>query len=142
MKLYVIDASAVGSPSPLVGDADALLAPELIDLEVANLLRKSVLRGLQTADEASAALMVWANNDVVRFPHAARLPAVWALRHTITLYDAAYVALAADLDATLLTADRRLAAAATRYCGVATVESGGLHPQGPSAAPRDAQAAR
>lgn len=124
MKAYVIDASAVGSRSQLLDEADTLLAPELIDLEVASLLRKAVLRGLQTPDEAGSALSAWASNDVIRFPHAAHLPVVWALRHTITAYDAAYVALAMDLGVTLLTADRRLAAAAAHYCRVVTVDSG------------------
>ena len=41
-------------------------------------------------------------------PFAAR---IWKLRHEITPYDAAYVALAESLKATLWTADRRLAGA-------------------------------
>jgi len=36
---------------------------------------------------------------------------VWELRHHVTAYDAAYVALAEELKAPLLTRDRRLAAA-------------------------------
>jgi predicted nucleic acid-binding protein len=39
------------------------------------------------------------------------LPRVWELRHNLTADDAAYIALAEALDATLLTRDRRLAAA-------------------------------
>ncbi len=34
---------------------------------------------------------------------------MWALRHNLTAYDAAYVALAESLDLPLLTRDRRLA---------------------------------
>jgi predicted nucleic acid-binding protein len=34
---------------------------------------------------------------------------MWSLRHNITAYDAAYVALAESLDVPLLTRDRRLA---------------------------------
>ena len=38
-------------------------------------------------------------NDVVRVSHAPYLETVWALRHNITPYDAAYVALAMQLTA-------------------------------------------
>ena len=122
MTAFVIDASAVGSDSPLLAEADALFAPELIDLEVANLLRKSVLRHERDPVEAGAILAAWATNDVMRFPHAPYLDTIWALRENITTYDAAYVALAIHLGATLLTADRRLAAAAAAYCEVAVVD--------------------
>jgi predicted nucleic acid-binding protein len=40
------------------------------------------------------------------------------MRHTLTAYEAAYVALAEALEAPLLTRDRRLAAAATGYVRV------------------------
>lgn len=121
MRSYVVDASAVGVGSPLIDTADALFAPELIDLEVANLLRKAVLRRHRNADEAGSMLAAWASNEVVRFPHASYLATVWSLRENITPYDAAYVALAMHLDATLLTADHRLAAAASRYCEVVVI---------------------
>jgi predicted nucleic acid-binding protein len=39
------------------------------------------------------------------------LPAVWRLRANMTAYDAAYVALAEALDASLMPLDARLAAA-------------------------------
>jgi len=40
------------------------------------------------------------------------LPHIWRLRHNLTAYDAAYVALADKLGATLITRDARLASAA------------------------------
>lgn len=118
---YVIDASAVGEDSPLVDEADALFAPELIDLEVASLLRKSVLRHERDPAEAGRILADWATNDLMRFSHAAYLDTVWGLRDNITTYDAAYVALAMHLGTPLVTAGRRLAAAAAAYCDVITV---------------------
>ena len=48
---------------------------------------------------------------LTRYPHDVLLERVWELRHNLTAYDAAYVALAEALDATLLTRDRRLATA-------------------------------
>ncbi len=52
---------------------------------------------------------------LTRHAHAALLPRIWALRGHVTAYDAAYVALAEALGATLLTRDHRLSrvAAAT-----------------------------
>ncbi|WP_019877466.1 type II toxin-antitoxin system VapC family toxin [Sporichthya polymorpha] len=41
----------------------------------------------------------------------------WELRHTLTVYDAAYVALAESLGCELLTCDRKLASAAGPRCG-------------------------
>lgn len=123
MKSYVIDASTVGVGSPLMNEADALFAPELIDLEVANLLRKAVLRLDRSADEAGSMLAAWASNEIVRFPHAPYLDTIWRLRDDITAYDAAYVALTMHLGSTLLTADHRLAVAASRYCDVIAVRA-------------------
>lgn len=122
MKVFVIDASAVGRDSPLADEADALFAPELIDLEVASLLRKSVVRHGRDAAEAGRILAAWATNDVVRFSHGPYLDTVWRLRHNFTAYDAAYVALAIHLEGTLLTADRRLAAMAVQHCDVVVVD--------------------
>ena len=121
MRSYVVDASAIGIGSPLIDSADALFAPELIDLEIANLLRKAVLRHDRSADEAAAMLAAWAGNEVTRFPHAPYLGTVWTLRENITAYDASYVALTMHLGSQLLTGDRRLAAAAARFCDVIVV---------------------
>jgi len=112
---YVIDASAYDSP---LDTHEPLFAPELIDLEVAALLRKSVLRGGRSSEEASSDFVEWTGNAVQRVTHGPYLETVWALRHNITAYDAAYVALAMHLDVPLVTADRRLAAAAAEYCEV------------------------
>ena len=53
-----------------------------------------------------------ADMPIRRYPHDVLLPRVWDLRHNLTAYDAAYVALAEALDAPLVTRDRRLARAA------------------------------
>lgn len=118
MSALVIDASCVSSQSAVLTGADALHAPELIDIEVANILRKSVLRRERSPERAGSLLAAWARNAVVRHSHAHLLDAVWRLRGSITPYDASYVALASALDVPLVTADRRLAASASQYCEV------------------------
>lgn len=58
-----------------------------------------------------------------RSPHALLLPRCWELREHVTPYDAAYVALAEALEATLLTGDRRLARATGPTCTIEVLQS-------------------
>jgi predicted nucleic acid-binding protein len=51
-----------------------------------------------------------ADFPLYRYSHVPLLPRIWELRHSLSAYDAAYVALAEALDAPLVTRDRRLAA--------------------------------
>lgn len=54
-----------------------------------------------------------------RYPHHGALGlGAWALRHNVSFYDALYVALAAHLDAVLVTADAKLAPAPAIPCRV------------------------
>ena len=64
-----------------------------------------------TAGTGERALNVLGQLDVNRYTHESLLPAVWELRHNLTAYDAAFVALAGVLDAPLTTLDKRMAAA-------------------------------
>ncbi len=88
-----------------------LHAPHLIDIETAQVLRRYALGGEIDDARGRAALEDLADFPIRRYPHDFLLPRVWELRHNLTAYDAAYVALAEALDATLLTRDRRLAVA-------------------------------
>jgi predicted nucleic acid-binding protein len=89
----------------------SLHVPHVIDLEVAQVLRRYVARRVLEEARARLALELLAQLDLVRYPHDLFLPRIWALRENLTAYDAAYAALAEALPATLLTLDRRLAAA-------------------------------
>ncbi len=87
-----------------------LHAPQLIDLEVAQVLRRYLAHGDMDEARAGASLDAFAALPIRRYPHHLLLPRVWALRANLTAYDAAYIALAEALGADLLTRDRRLAA--------------------------------
>lgn len=92
----------------LTSPDETLHAPHLLDLEVAQVLRRFVLRGDVAAERARAALSDLADLDVERYPHTGFLGGIWQLRHNVTAYDAAYIALAEALDAPLATLDTRL----------------------------------
>lgn len=87
----------------------ALHAPHLLDVEVAQVLRRMAASGAVAPARAGQAVADLADLDVARYSHAELLPRVWALRDTLTAYDAAYVVLAEALDAPLLTCDARMA---------------------------------
>jgi predicted nucleic acid-binding protein len=53
-----------------------------------------------------------------RAPHRPLLARCWELRDNLTVYDAAYVALAEVLKAILLTGDKRLAGATGPRCHI------------------------
>jgi predicted nucleic acid-binding protein len=102
--------TAVGSRvRERVGGSETLHAPHLIDLEVAQALRRLVTADEITAHRADGAVSDLGALRVRRYPHDVLLPRVWALRDGLTAYDAAYVALAEALDAPLVTRDARLA---------------------------------
>jgi predicted nucleic acid-binding protein len=89
--------------------SDDLHVPQLFDLEVAAALRRLVLRGVTPAAAADTAVADLAELPVARYPNLPLLTRIWELRHILTPYDAAYVALAEELDAPLVTTDLRLA---------------------------------
>jgi predicted nucleic acid-binding protein len=89
-----------------------LHAPELLDLEVAQVLRRLVWEGALSASRAEQAIQDLLDMRITRYPHSILLPGIWQLRHNLSAYDAAYVVLAEKLGATLLTRDAKLASAA------------------------------
>jgi predicted nucleic acid-binding protein len=94
----------------------ALVAPELIDLETTSVIRRQLLAGHLDARRARLALTDLVELPLRRAPHRPLLARCWELRQNVTVYDAAYVAIAELLDVVLLTADARLANASGPRC--------------------------
>lgn len=124
--MIVLDASAVvdwllqtaAGPrieARIYSRAESLHAPELLDLEVTQVLRRLSRDGTVSVVRAQAAIEDLSDLRVRRYSHAVLLPRIWDLRHNLSAYDAAYVALAEKLDAALLTRDAGLASAARRW---------------------------
>jgi predicted nucleic acid-binding protein len=90
---------------------ETLHAPHVLDVEVAQVLRRRALAGDVDADRCRAALHDLADFGLTRYPHDFLMQRVWELRSNLSAYDAVYVALAEALDAPLLTRDRRIARA-------------------------------
>lgn len=103
---------------------DELAAPELLDLEVTSAFRKMI-----AADRLPVARAEQALADLVALPlrrasHIPLLGRCWELRANLTVYDAAYVALAEALGTRLLTSDARLAASPGPRCDIELVSRG------------------
>jgi predicted nucleic acid-binding protein len=105
-----------------------LAAPELIDLEVTSVLRRQLSTGQLDLRRAQLALDDLLDLPIERASHAPLLLRCWDLRDDLTVYDAAYVALAEALSTVLLTADTRLAKAPGLRCPIEL-----LSPRGPGA---------
>jgi predicted nucleic acid-binding protein len=117
--VIVLDASAavdllVGTPAggrvtQRILEDGPVHAPHLLDVEVTSAFRRGVTRRVLDVVRAAEALDDFAHLSLVRHPHGPLLPRMWALRENLSAYDAAYVALAEELNAPLLTLDARLA---------------------------------
>ena len=93
-------------------------APHLLDAEVAQVVRRYWLAGEIDEQRGREILEDLAALPVDRHAHTVLLPQLWELRNTVNAYDAVYLALSEALEATLLTRDTALAAAARRLSSV------------------------
>ena len=131
--MIVVDASVV---APALADDDAdgerarsrlqgerLAAPEVLDLDVVSVIRKAFLIGALTRRRAGSALADLVDLDLERVSHRRMLARIWELHENLTPYDAAYVALAETIDATLVTADTRLSQAPGPRCTIEYLRS-------------------
>ncbi len=95
----------------LLSRGESLHAPHLLDVEVAQVLRRYAAAGELTPERGLEALTDLVDFPVHRYAHDLLLPRIWELRRNVTAYDAAYLALAEALTAPLVTCDARLASA-------------------------------
>jgi len=106
---------------------ERLTVPELADLEVGSVLRRQIKAGALNSRRARLALDDLAALPARRAPHRPLLRRCWELRDNLTIYDAAYVALAEAMNTALLTGDQKLARAPGPQCPIEIFQ---LHPDG------------
>jgi len=97
---------------------ESLHAPHLLDFEVAQVLRRLAREGSISSHRADEAIDDLLNLRVSRYPHFVLVPRIWQLRHNLSAYDAAYIALAEKLGARLITRDARLASASGHVAAI------------------------
>jgi predicted nucleic acid-binding protein len=110
--------AAVAIEASLFDAANSLHAPALLDIEIVQVLRRYVRVGDLSPARAATVVDLLIRFPITRYAHEPLLERIWMLRDAMTAYDAAYVALAQGLDATLLTRDAKLARSARRHAKV------------------------
>lgn len=132
-RLIVLDASAAidllldsgGRGEHLnkrVAPLERFHVPELFDVEVMSALRGIERGGLMDEARAATALERLSGLRAERWRHEELRPDMWRRRHRLSIYDAAYVALAKLLDLPLVTADAKLAIVAREDVAVELFE--------------------
>lgn len=126
----VVDASVVTAALVGIGqtgdwalgllDADHVLAPSLMPVEVANALRRLTLGGAISDDNATLAHAQLLTLPIEYHAYEELGSRVWALRDNVRSYDAWYVALAELLGVPLATLDARLRRATGPTCAFLT----------------------
>jgi predicted nucleic acid-binding protein len=117
----VLDASAAlelllragnhpGLVARVLESGETIAAPHLLDLEIAQVLRRFVSAGELTAVRAREAIDDHLALGITRYPHDGLLERIWQLRANCTAQDAASIALVEAIDAVVITCDGRLCA--------------------------------
>jgi predicted nucleic acid-binding protein len=93
----------------LFAAGESLHAPHIIDLEVAHVMRRLAAAHELSSTGGRRRLAAMADFPLTRYRHDLLLQRIWELRHNLSAYDAAYIALAEGLGVPLVTRDIRLA---------------------------------
>ena len=100
-----------------------LAAPQIVDLEVVSVLRRLTRTGQVEQRRAALALTDLVELPIERAPDLPLLQRCWELKANVTVYDAAYIALAETLGVVFLTSDARLARATGIQCPIELISA-------------------
>ena len=112
----LMDSGPEGTWAESILVSGPLVAPHLMPVEAANIMRRAAVMG-----DVSDAVASLAHDDLVSlpielFPYGLFASRVWELRRNITSYDAWYVALAESLHVPMATLDTKLSRANGTRC--------------------------
>jgi predicted nucleic acid-binding protein len=119
----LVDVGPDGIWAERIIEEHALYAPQLVRVETMNVLRRLESTKRITTPQAHAAQEDLMQLEIELFPFEPLAERIWELRHTVTSYDAWYVALAEGLRFALATLDNRLTKAAGPNCEFLTPDS-------------------
>jgi predicted nucleic acid-binding protein len=132
--MIVLDNSAL--IEYLIGDSDVarrvrkllvgqeIAVPHSIDLECLSVLRRGIRSGAIEAARAIEAFDLFRRLPLQRHAHTPLLARIWELRDNMTSYDAAFVALAEQLGASLVTVDAKFSRTPGPRCQVLDLSQG------------------
>jgi predicted nucleic acid-binding protein len=95
-------------------------APSVAAFEGANIIRRHAAAGIIQPRQAAAAHRDLALLDIEYWPYHAVAARCWELRDNLTIYDAAFVAMAEATQSPLYTLDQRMIAASGPTCQFVT----------------------
>lgn len=117
----LVDTGPQGTWAERIVARGTLAGPELVRAEATNVLRRLERAHHISTPEANAAHEDLMQLDLQLFSFEPFADRIWELRHTVTSYDAWYVAVAEALRLPLATLDGRLAKARGPKCRFLTV---------------------
>lgn len=116
---YLLRTEAAGAIGPIVKDPDTdVHVPALCDVEVAASIRRAILQRRISVERGEEAVVDYLDLPLIRHGHERLIAPILRRRANFTAYDATYVTLAEELEAGLLSADRRLLRAVARHTKV------------------------
>ncbi|MFZ5619260.1 MAG: type II toxin-antitoxin system VapC family toxin [Pseudomonadota bacterium] len=107
LELFLVTPRAASIEKRLDDAGRGLVAPEVIDLEILQTLRRLARDNRLPAFRVEAALDIFRHAPIERYSHRLLHARIWALKENLTAYDAAYFALAELIDAPLWTRDEK-----------------------------------
>lgn len=116
----LVDESELGAASRRLYAEHDLAAPDLLPYEVASVLRKLCQQNVVTTRTAEHALQDLHLVRISPVPYVDISGRIWQLRENLSIYDAAYVAVAELFDVPLLTFDGRIRRAPGPNCEFVT----------------------
>ena len=120
----LVDVGSDGQWAESIVAQGDLVAPELLLVETANVLRRLERSRALSTLEAVSGYRDLMQLDAELFPYAPFAARIWELRANLTTYDAWYVAIAEQLACPLATLDRRLVRASGPRCRFSSPQYG------------------